>query len=646
LVVVLPAEPVIATSRAGVLAPALAVRAGDLGDRDARIVDLDHRRAAELAGVGAPPAGDHHRGGAGRDRRAAEGVAVELLALHRDVQIAGRGDAAVDDDAIADRRAGRAAAGAGGDRVDVEARPQRARRGGLLAIVEVDLGGAEDLVVLVALAGDHHDVARRGLGHRRADRGAAIDVDVERVGHRRQDRVEDGPRIFGARVVAGHHRQVGLGRDRRAHLGPLGGIAIAAAAEHADQPATGQRPQRGQHVVERVRGVRVVDQDVEAGGVGHPLDAAGHAGQRLDAARDRGVRQPERLTDAHRQRDVGDVVVADQRVRPDGQLAARGLHAGGDAGDRRALLDYPDRRAALRLVERALGRRHVQHGPRLRGGGGRRAHGDAGGIVDVDHRDAGPRQLAAEQQLLGLGVLLHRAVEVEVILRQVGERADRELDAGQAVHRQRRRRHLHHHVGHAIGDHPGERLVQHLGRRRGVRRVVALAAPAVVDRADHARLVAGGAQHRLDQVRGRGLAVGAGDADQRQPPRRVIGQRRDRVAQRARAVGDDQLRHREPVDRGLDHHRRGAALDRGRDEGVAVAAPPAHRHEQRAGADRPRVRGHRAHLGVGAVQAGTGDRADQFGELHRALKNAEGARFRPGWQRLATTASAHRRTRG
>ena len=605
-------------------APALAMRAGDRRQRDARIVDLDHRGGAERTGVGATTARDHHGGGARGDGGPAERVAIEALAGDRDVQIAGRRDAAVDDHPAAHRVAVDAAAGAGGDGRGVEARAQRDRRDGLLAIVEVMLGRAEDLVVLVALAGDDHHVARRGLGQRGADRGAAIDVDHERRRHRRQDLIEDRPGILGARVVAGDHREIGAGRDHRAHERALAGIAIAAAAEHADEAPLRQRPQRAQQVVEGVGGVGVVDQHVEARVVVDALDPPRHAGHRRDAAGDGVVRHAEGLGDADRQREVGDVEVTDQHAGRDRELAARRAHVGAHAGHRRVLGDHADRRRGLRL-RRGRVRRHRQHQPRLDRGRGRGAHRRAGRIIDVHHRDPVGREMPTEQQLLGLGVLVHRAVDVEVVLRQVRERRDRELEAGQAVHRQRRRRHLHHRVGHAVGDHLRERRVQHVRCRRGVRRVVALAVPAVVDRADHARVVAGRAQDRLDEIGRGGLAVGTGDADQRQPPRRMIGQRGDREAERASTIGDDQLRHREAVDRRLDRHRRRAALDRRRHEGVAVAATAAHRDEQRARRHRARVTGDRAHVEVGADQPGARDGADQFRELHADRRQRGGS---------------------
>ena len=104
----------------------------------------------------------------------------------------------------------------------------RAKRGGLLAIVEVAPRGADDLVVLVPLAGDEHDVAGPGGASRRRDRRAPVDLDVvaarrsaERAGRELDtagapdpidDHGDDAGRVLGARIVGRDDRQ----RRRRA----------------------------------------------------------------------------------------------------------------------------------------------------------------------------------------------------------------------------------------------------------------------------------------------------------------------------------------------------------------------------------------------------------------------------------------------
>src|SRR5439155_26580660 len=73
------------------------------------------------------------------------------------------------------RRLDQGAAGLAGELGDHALFAQRHGGGGLLAVVEVVLGRSDDLVVLVALAGDHHDVAGDGLADGGADRARAID---------------------------------------------------------------------------------------------------------------------------------------------------------------------------------------------------------------------------------------------------------------------------------------------------------------------------------------------------------------------------------------------------------------------------------------------------------------------------------------
>ena len=67
-----------------------------------------------------------------------------------------------------------------------------------------------------------------------------------------------------ARIVVGDDDDVGLRRRDLAHHRPLAAIAVAAAAEHADEPARRVGPQRVQHIRQRVGLVGVVDEDQRA----------------------------------------------------------------------------------------------------------------------------------------------------------------------------------------------------------------------------------------------------------------------------------------------------------------------------------------------------------------------------------------------
>ena len=73
---------------------------------------------------------------------------------------------------------------------------------------------------------------------------------------------DDLQRILAARVVGGDDRIIRKPADDGAHDRALRGVAIAARAEHRDQPAAALRrgrPQRLQHLLERVGRVRIVD---------------------------------------------------------------------------------------------------------------------------------------------------------------------------------------------------------------------------------------------------------------------------------------------------------------------------------------------------------------------------------------------------
>ncbi len=124
----------------------------------------------------------------------------KLSPRRADEQVAGRHGAAVDGDACRRRPriAGLEAAAAGGGRLFERQRDHEARLGaglvdttaavgreaelgklvgGDLAVVEVDRLGAQDLVGLVTLAGDHERVAGARLAQREADGGAPVGLD-------------------------------------------------------------------------------------------------------------------------------------------------------------------------------------------------------------------------------------------------------------------------------------------------------------------------------------------------------------------------------------------------------------------------------------------------------------------------------------
>ncbi len=96
--------------------------------------------------------------------------------------------------------------------------------------------------------------------------------------------LQDGVRVLGARVVAGHHGEVGISRHRRRHLRSLGAVAVATAAEDGNDPLGLQRAHAAEKLRQSIRGVRVIHDDVEAKIVGDGFKTASywrHPGQFL-----------------------------------------------------------------------------------------------------------------------------------------------------------------------------------------------------------------------------------------------------------------------------------------------------------------------------------------------------------------------------
>ena len=217
------------------------------------------------------------------------------------------------------------------------------------------------------------------------------------------------------------------------------------------------------------------------------------------------------------------------------------------------------------------------------------------GVVDVG--GCGIGEAGFEQAGLGLKVVVEVGVEVEVVVRQVGEAGGGEPGAVDPVHHQGVGRHLDGGQPHAGVDHAGQQSLE-LGGLRG--RPLArndLPGDASADRADHARRDAGGAGDVLQQKGRRRLAVGAGDAEHRQLRRRLApGGGRHRAHRRPHR-GDPHLGHRQP-ERALDQQGRRPGGHGGRSVVVAVGGRARDAAEEVAGADSPAVVRDRCDLGA------------------------------------------------
>ena len=202
------------------------------------------------------------------------------------------------------------------------------------------------------------------------------------------------------------------------------------------------------------------------------------------------------------------------------------------------------------------------------------------GIIGVDHAHGA----VAEQDGLGIAVGLHGLVEIQMVLGQIGKYSHGILHPIDPVQCQGVGGDLHDHMGAAGIPHLREQALEFKGFRRGALRGDHLCADHVLVGADQAHPGPGLLlQNGLEEVRGAGLAVGAGDAhhghgcgrmakeigaDDGQTPAGVLHQN----------IGDAAVRRRLLAD-----HRRGTGRRRLADEGMAVRGKAPHSNKQVSG---------------------------------------------------------------
>ena len=341
--------------------------------------------------------------------------------------------------------------------------------------------------------------------------------------------------------------------------------------------------------------MRVVDDHLERLALVDRLEAAGDAPHRLEAPCDGLVGDPEEARRGDRAERVLDVEAA----------AELELDAVEGVG--------PD----LRVVVEPEGERVRPLGGEL----------PAPRVIDVDR---GGRGLGLQEEApLRFEVALHRAVEVEVVRRQVREDERGEADAVEAVERGGVRGGLHRAAFVAGVEHLAEGAleVDRLGRRADDR--PPLAGHARLDRAEEARPAARRGEDRVDEVRGRRLTVRAGDADDVELVRRVAEEDVGRDGHGRAAVVDHELWHLR-VYGPLDDERRGAGRDRLRRELVPVDVRAADAEEERTGRERARVVGQ-----IRYVERSTTDdvprreRCDDALEVHRRASLPARSAHRP-----------------
>ena len=221
-------------------------------------------------------------------------------------------------------------------------------------------------------------------------------------------------------------------------------------------------------------------------------------------------------------------------------------------------------------------------------------------VADV-HRGR-RRRRAREEPPLRHVVLLHRAVEVEVVLRQVREHERIEADAVEPVQHRGVRGRLERDAAVARVEHLAERPLQVDRLRRRAHDGPNLASDPALDGAEQAGPAACRFEDRVQEVRGRRLAVRAGDAGDLELARRLAEEDVRRGRHRRARGRHHQLRNLR-LDGPLDDEDDGAVLDRLAGEVVAVRVLAGDAEERRAGGDGARVVREVSHLdGVGAAE--------------------------------------------
>ena len=161
-------------------------------------------------------------------------------------------------------------------------------------------------------------------------------------------------------------------------------------------------------------------------------------------------------------------------------------------------------------------------------------------VVGVRQSES-PLGQPVEKELLGPDVLGEGLVVVEVVVRDVRKDAAREIEAPRAFLHDGVRRTLHETVCAPGVGHFTHHSVQADRIGRGVGGFDLAAVDLVDHRRDQPGLVAHGPHQIVEQRRGRGLAVGPGDAHEFQLAARVVVERRGHIGHGPRRVPDENI---------------------------------------------------------------------------------------------------------
>ncbi len=428
------------------------------------------------------------------------------------------------------------------------------------AIVERNLGRAEDLVIFVAFAGQQDDVVGSGRVDRRLDRRAAVrlngDPRIGRILEARKDVLDDFERILGSRIVAGHEDPVGHLPAHAGHSRPFGLVSVASAAEQRNEFSLAQRPQRRQDIFEGVIGVGVIHQHRKRLSRPHRFQPSRHALEGRQAARHRRQIESRRQAQPRRRKMIADIVeprhrrsnLAPKTVKLDGKNHAVHIDRIDPAGDVGRFIDCVPQNPAADLGGDFLAYRRLF----------------------IENRRRMDRQ-TREQPHLGRKILLLGLVIVEVIAGQIGKRRRREIHARQAILRQGVRAGLDGHVLGAVVEHLASELRDLQGVGSGQRRRDRFSVAGVIDnRSDKSAILPGRPDHRPRQKRHGRFALGSRYRQVGQLRRGVAARGLRQDPQRLGTVGDNHSLGLAAFDLALTDHNRRTAFDGLRDESVAV----------------------------------------------------------------------------
>ena len=216
------------------------------------------------------------------------------------------------------------------------------------------------------------------------------------------------------------------------------------------------------------------------------------------------------------------------------------------------------------------------------GSAGRFARCDAGGVVRIDDGEPARRHDPAEQAQLGVEIAFEVGVVVEMVAREIGEHARRDLHAVEAALVQAVAGRFQRHAVDAGFGQPRQVAVQLHGVGRRKRAVARASGGDKAERAETGRRQPEKAPQLPDEIHRRRLAAGAGNGGDvcrlgAEEPGRQPGE------QPARRVVENDLdirRQRAGCSAGRREDRLRAPCERVRDKGAPVLPCARHGHEQ------------------------------------------------------------------